>query len=132
MGIDIFKISNYLPILNSSKKLGEHVFEMYAMLHETIPHTQVYYQTKPSFFTVEVYKRTSMDSRSFSEHIRKCENRGENKVITVHQGGILSELESFSILYVLHDHLSQLGNYVTCSVQVTLRYQVPFFNKSLF
>ena len=30
--------------LHSSKKLGEHVFEMYAMLYKTILHTQVYYQ----------------------------------------------------------------------------------------
>ena len=33
-------------------------------------------------FTVEVYKRTLMDSRSFSEHKWKCLNKGKNKVIT--------------------------------------------------
>jgi hypothetical protein len=32
--------------------------------------------TKPVFFTIEVYKRTSMDSRSFSEHKPKCPNWG--------------------------------------------------------
>ena len=42
--------------------------------------------TQPLFFTVEVYKRISMDSRSFSEHKRKCSERGEMKVMTVHQG----------------------------------------------
>jgi hypothetical protein len=30
--------------IHSSKKLGEHVFETYAMLHKTILQTQVYYQ----------------------------------------------------------------------------------------
>jgi hypothetical protein len=59
-----------------------------------------------------------MDSRSFSEHKRKYPNRGENKVITVHQGGFLSQLESFSMVYVLHKHLSQLGTYVACSLQI--------------
>jgi hypothetical protein len=53
-----------------------------------------------------------MDSRSFSEHKRKCPNRGENKVMTVHQGGFLSQLESFSMVYVLHEHLSQIDTYV--------------------
>ena len=43
--------------------------------------------TKPLFFTVEVYKRTMTNSRSFTEHKRKCSNRGENKAIIVHQGG---------------------------------------------
>ena len=37
-------ITNYTYNIHGSKKLGEHVFEMYAMLHKTIPHTQVYYQ----------------------------------------------------------------------------------------
>ena len=64
--------------------------------------------TKPLFYTIEVYKRTSMDLHSFSEHKWKCPNRGENKVITVHQGGFLSLLERFSMVYVLHEHLSQL------------------------
>ena len=45
---------------------------------------------KPLFFTVEVYKRTSMGSRSFSDHKHKCPNRGKNQVKTVHQGGFLS------------------------------------------
>ena len=72
--------------------------------------------TKPLFFTVEIYKRTLMDSRSFSEHKQKCPNWSENKVITVHQGGSISLLESFSMVYVLHEHLSQLGTYVVCSV----------------
>ena len=72
--------------------------------------------TKPLFFTVEVYKRTFMDSRSFSEHKWKCPNRGKNKVITDHQGGFLSQLESFSMVYVLHEHLSQLDTCVACSV----------------
>ena len=35
--------------------------------------------TNPLFFSVQVYKRTLMDSRSFSEHKRKCPNRGETK-----------------------------------------------------
>ena len=68
--------------------------------------------TKPLFFTVEVYKSTSMDSCSFSEHKRKCPNWVENKVITVHQGGFLSQLENFSVVYVL----PQLGTYLAYSV----------------
>ena len=40
-----------------------------------------------------------MDSRSFSEQKRKCLNRGENKVITVYQGGFLFQLEGFSMVY---------------------------------
>jgi hypothetical protein len=72
--------------------------------------------TKPLFFTAEVYKRMWIDTCSFSEHKRKCTYRGENKVITVHKGGFLSHLESFSMVYVLDEHLSQLGNYVICSV----------------
>jgi hypothetical protein len=57
-----------------------------------------------------------MDSRPFSEHKRKFPNRGENKVITVHQGGLLTQLESFSMVYVPREHLSQLGTYVACPV----------------
>ena len=55
--------------------------------------------TKPVFCIVEVYKRKSMDSRSFSEHKQKCPDRGENKVITVYQGGFLFQLEGFSMVY---------------------------------
>ena len=44
-----------------------------------------------------------------------------------------SQLERFSMVYVLH--LSLLGTYVASlykPTEITLRYQVPFFNKSLF
>ena len=71
--------------------------------------------TEHLLLTIEVYRRTSMDSSSFPE--RKCPNRGENKVTTVHQGEFLSQLESFSMVYVLHEHLSQLGTYATCSLE---------------
>jgi hypothetical protein len=89
--------------------------------------------TKPLFFTIELYKRKSMDSLSFSEQKRKCQNKGENKVITVHQGAFLSLFESFSMVYILHEHLSQLGTYVICSVKVDGGHiSVSIFNKSLF
>ena len=102
--------------LKPNKKLGEHVFEMYAMLHKTIPHTQVYYQLNFYSLPLKYTKITLMDTCSFSEHKRKCPNRGENKVIPVHQDGFLSQLESFSMVYVLHEHLSQLGTFVARSV----------------
>jgi hypothetical protein len=59
----VSKITN----IHSSKKFGEHVLEMYVMLHKTIPHTQVYYQLN-LYSADEVYERISMDLRSFSEH----------------------------------------------------------------
>ena len=49
-----------------------------------------------------------MDSRSFSEYKRKCPNKGENKGIKVYQEGFLSQLDSFSIVHVLLEQLSQL------------------------
>ena len=88
------------------KEIWGTCFQTCVTLQKTIPHTQVILPNKPLFFTVEVYKRKSMDSRSFLEHKRKCPNRGENKVKTVHQGRVLSQLESFIMLYVLHEHLS--------------------------
>jgi hypothetical protein len=66
-----------------------------------------------------------MDSRSFSKHKRKCPNRGEIKVITVNQGKFLSQLECFSMVYVIYEHLSQLGTYAPyTSTEVTLGYQI--------
>ena len=41
---------------------------------------------------------------------------GQKKLITVCQGGFLSQFKSFSMIYVLHELLSKLGTYGACSV----------------
>jgi hypothetical protein len=84
-----------------------------------------------------------MNSCSFSEHKQKCTNRGKNKVITVHQGGFLYQLESFSMVYVLNEvwYMSSTSIYHSLAptwhapckpTEITLRYQAPIFCKSLF
>ena len=42
--VGIFSFPNFHQQNTQFKKLGEHVFEMYAMFHKIILHTQVYYQ----------------------------------------------------------------------------------------
>jgi len=78
----------------------------------------------------QVYKRTSMDLRSFLEHKWKWPNRGENKVIIVHQGGFFY-LRWRALVWCMSSTRIYHSLAPTWT-KVTLRYQDAFFNKSLF
>jgi hypothetical protein len=74
-----------------------------------------------------------MDLCSFLEHKRKCPNLDKNKVITVYQGGFLSQLDNFSMYSTsIYHSLAPTWHAPYKSTEVTLRYQIPFFNKSRF
>jgi hypothetical protein len=105
----------------------------HAPQHNT-PH-QVYYQLNLYSLLLKYTKRTSMGSRSFTEHTRKCPNSSENKPITVNQGGFYFSWRALvwcmSSTRIYHSLIpTWYAPYK--STEVTLRYQVPLFNKNLF
>jgi hypothetical protein len=77
------------------------------MLHKTIPHTQVYYQL---FFTVSSIQKNidgfAIIFRTQMEMTKQGRKQSDNSP----PGWIfLSQMESFGMVYVLHENLSQLG-----------------------
>ena len=92
-------------------------------------HTPGILPTKPWFFTVEVYKRTLMDLCSFPEPKLKFSNRGKSTRVDFYLSWrtLIWWMSSMSI----YDSLGPTWHVPYKSTEVTLRYQVPFLNKSL-
>ena len=84
------------------------------MLQKTIPLTLVYYQLNIYSLSLKYTK----EDRWIRVHFQNTNGNVQIGAIKVHQGGSLSQLESFSMVYVLQEHLSQLGTYIACSVYV--------------